>query len=92
MVKNWFIIPPLQKCEIHNKPYLRICYKCIYNSDWQMCASALDCKHCRGVYRSILPFPTDVSELIVRYIAPKLSFFHGDCKRREEFLKQFELK
>lgn len=91
MTKKWFIIDPLRICETHNKPFLYVCYRCNSTYDWQMCACALDCKHCRKIYRSSLPFPDELQEEIIRYIAPKLSFFHGNCLRRDEFLEKFNL-
>lgn len=87
MTKNWFMVEPLQKCEIHDKPYLYTCYKCM-----RFCASELDCRYCRGLFKSWLPFPDELREEIVRYIAPKLTFFHGNCKRQEEFLEQFGIE
>jgi hypothetical protein len=78
--RNWYLEFPLQRCEIHNKPYMYLCYKCMKSVlGWKFCASELDCKTCRDNYRLILPFPYDVSELIIRYIAPKLSNYHGNC-------------
>lgn len=78
---NWFIIKPLQYCETHDKPYLSMCYKCLSTDTQPICASELDCKTCRAVFRSWLPFPDDVSEFIVRFIAKPLSQFHGNCSK-----------
>jgi len=85
--RNWFIISPLEKCEIHDKPFLYVCYKCM-----NFCASGLDCEHCRSQFKSWLPFINDVAELVVRYIAPKLSFYRGNCLKRKEFLEKFEIE
>lgn len=75
----------LKFCEIHDKIYLNACCICLDMCNWE-----LGCKTCRTRYRTWLPFPDDVAEEIVRYLArtqnnlesQRYSYFSTDCGSR----------
>lgn len=67
----------LKYCEFHQKIYLNACCYCIGSCSWE-----LWCLHCRKNFCLILPFPIDVANEIVNYIAPlKLQTMIPDCSK-----------